>query len=80
MPHGGGGAGAAGNRCAHAAVRGGGQIERVLVWGWDSTPTKVTLTEEGQPPRELGFAYNNGVLGLRKPGVHVLKDFTITIA
>jgi alpha 1,3-glucosidase len=55
-------------------------IERVLVWGWDTMPTKVTLTESGKPARELSFAYNNGVLGLRKPDVHVLADFTITIA
>eukprot|EP01050_Picozoa_sp_SAG11_P028490 SAG11_NODE_7632_length_1119_cov_0.878431_1_plen_188_part_10 len=30
-------------------------VERVLVWGWPSAPSKVTLTEAGSKPRELGF-------------------------
>ena len=54
-------------------------VERILVWGWATEPTKVTLTEAGGEARELGFAYAAGVLGLRKPDAHITSDFTITI-
>jgi alpha 1,3-glucosidase len=54
-------------------------IERILVWGWDSSPTKVLINVNGKEPVELGFAYNGGVLGIRKPDVHVMSDFTLTI-
>ena len=37
--------------------------------------------EAGGEARELAFAYaeETGVLGLRKPDAHILKDFTLTI-
>eukprot|EP01043_Picozoa_sp_COSAG02_P017594 COSAG02_NODE_800_length_17049_cov_14.510737_12_plen_980_part_00 len=56
-------------------------VERILVWGWGSKPTKVTITEAGKEPRELAFAYSEetGVLGLRKPDAHILSDFTLTV-
>jgi hypothetical protein len=28
---------------------------------------------------ELGFAFNNGVLGIRKPDVHIQGDFKIVV-
>jgi alpha 1,3-glucosidase len=57
-------------------------VERILVWGWASKPTTVTITEAGKEPRELAFAYSEetGVLGLRKPDAHILSDFTLTVA
>jgi len=56
-------------------------VERILIWGWHGKPTKVTITEAGGEARELAFAYaeETGVLGLRKPDAHILKDFTLTI-
>ena len=53
-------------------------VERILVWGWPSQPAKVTITVGGET-RELGFAYSNGVLGIRKPDVHIQADFTLSV-
>jgi alpha 1,3-glucosidase len=54
-------------------------IERIVLMGLKSNPTRITLTQGGQS-RALEFLSIGGRLVIRKPDVNVLADFTITLA
>jgi len=55
-------------------------VERIVVRGLPSRPTKVT-SEQGGSVQELGFVFEDGTnqLTIRKPAVHVTKPWSVTI-
>jgi alpha 1,3-glucosidase len=57
------------------------RCERVVVAGLPQAPRKVTLTSQGQAPRDLSFEYDvaKKVLTVRKPDFLVVEDFEMAL-
>ncbi|KJE88713.1 neutral alpha-glucosidase AB [Capsaspora owczarzaki ATCC 30864] len=57
-------------------------VERVVVYGYRSQPTSVTFQEGKEAPRSLNFVFDAALsqLTIKKPGVNIAHDWTITIA
>jgi len=57
------------------------RCERIVVAGLQKAPRKITLTPQGQEPRELTFEYDaaNRVLTVRKPDFLVVENFEMAL-
>jgi hypothetical protein len=56
-------------------------VERVIIYGFNSTPNTVTIESGGQSVR-LAYTFDDKakVLLIRKPGVNVSNDWSIVIS